>query len=730
MALGLHHWPTETLGATLAPDGIGFALAARHAHRVELCLYEPEGLVEIARSDLPLCHDGIWSGLLAKADWPHAQAGLCYGYRVHGPYEPWAGHRHNPAKLLLDPYAKALSGQFRWTPAHYSYDLSGDPDGPANSIDNATEAWKAKVIAPFDNAPRPMLPADTGQSLIYELHVKGFSVNLPGLSARERGRFAGLATEPALDYLKALGVSHIELLPPVAFLQDHRLIEQGLRNYWGYNPLAYFCPHPEYAGQNPAAEFRAMVETLHDAGIGVLIDVVYNHTCEGDHRGPTISWRGIDNAGYYRLKAGNGARYDDVSGCGSTLDADSPLVQRLTIDSLLHWRKAYGVDGFRFDIAPSLGLHRDGRFTPHHSLLQAITHHPELSNAMLIAEAWDATGGYHVGSFPNLWREWNGGARDTYRRFWRGDEAQAGALASTMAGSPDVFSPVCRTAKASVNYVASHDDFPLGDLTRYARKHNHANGENNRDGTDHSLSANYGAEGETADPAIRALRERQARNMLASAMLSFGTPMLLAGDEVLRTQGGNNNAYAQDNLVSWIDWSQHDSEAGARMLRFTRRLIALRHRMTCFSGTAFPQIEATNNALVAAPLIEWFSPDGHRMHDRDWSLPWGRCLIGVLTDIGPASPHSAGLEQVNAENTDDAPTRLAFVMNAAEHRVNVRLPGTAGTRWISEFDTFYPDKPLGELAVASGEIFETKDRSFVVFRAAAKQMRGTGGHAF
>jgi glycogen operon protein len=606
------------LGAHLIEGGVAFKLAAPNATRVELCLFDAAGKREIARHDMPDRDGAVWTGFL-----PKAKSGLVYGYRVHGPYAPDQGHRFNPAKLALDPFARALAGAFSWTPAHYGYPLqTGHPDAGLDTRDNAAWMLKGRVVDLSvlpRIAPGPRTPwRDT---LIYETHVRGFTMRLPDLSTKERGCFAGLAAPAAVRYLRALGVTAIELLPIHSFLDDSWLVDKGLRNFWGYNTINYFTPQARYASSEPMSEFRSFVNTLHETGLEVLLDVVYNHTCEGDHRGPSLSFRAIDNAAFYRLNPKNPARYADISGCGATLDAAKPLVQRLILDSLVHWATVGGVDGFRFDIATQLGVESDGRFNPCSALLQAIAAEPALAGKKLIAEAWDAAGGYQVGGFPKGWSEWNGKARDAIRQFWRGDEAMAGEFAQRFAGSPDLYASKGRPATASINFVACHDDFPLHDLTRYAEKHNHANGENNRDGPDHSLSCNYGVEGETADAAIQELRERQAHNMLLSALFARGVPMLLAGDEFGRTQGGNNNAFAQDNETSWLDWDLAASRDGQRRLALVRQAIALR-----------AALRPADDAVV------FLAPRGAAMTPADWALPYARCFGALwrLEDGGEA----------------------------------------------------------------------------------------------
>jgi glycogen operon protein len=536
------------LGAHVMERGVSFALCSLNATRVELCLFDPQARVERARMTLPACEGGVWHGFL-----PHAQSGLVYGYRVHGPYAPHEGHRFNAHKLLLDPYARQLAGSFVWDESHYGYTCDGPDDASFDTRDNAQYTYKARVTSPFDMKKQASPIYAWRNTILYELHVRGFTMRLPGLNERERGRLSGLAQVDALKYMRALGVTTLELLPVHAFIDDARLVQQGLCNYWGYNTLNYFTPHPGYAGVDTPEAMGVFVDAAHDAGLEVVLDVVYNHTCETDQRGPTLSFRGVDNASYYRLQKNNRAWYEDITGCGATLNADSIVVQNLILDSLEHWVQCYGVDGFRFDLATQLGVSSNGAFSAGHALFRRISESRVLRNSKLIAEPWDAGGGFQLGAFPRGWAEWNARSRDAMRRFWRGDESIAQEFAQRMQGSKDLFEEQGRSVYSSVNYATCHDGFTARDLVSYRFKHNLANGEDNRDGSNHCLSVNHGVEGDTPDVQVVQRRAQHVRNLLTSAVMARGTPMLLAGDELWRTQRGNNNAYAQDNEVSWIE---------------------------------------------------------------------------------------------------------------------------------------------------------------------------------
>ncbi len=687
------------MGATPMDGGVNFALFSHHGVRIELIIYDMQGRLEIARHDLPARDGDIWHGFA-----PNLKAGHAYGYRVHGPYQPELGHLFNPHKLLLDPYAKGLVGEFAWHSSHYGYDLGrGIPNGVMDSRDNAAFVTKGVIIDPAQFAPqtRPT-PVPWCDTIFCELHAKGFTMRHPDIDPAERGTFAGLGSDAALDYLAALGITSIELLPIHAIIHDKFLVDQGLRNYWGYNTLNYFCPHSEYAKGDAISEMREFVNKAHDRNFEVILDVVYNHTCESGVGGPTLSFRGIDNAAYYRLDTQAPAHYADISGCGATLDAGNPHFRQLVRDSLAHWVEGYGIDGFRFDIAPSLGIDTEGQFHTDAPFFKEGAADKRLSSVKLIAEAWDAAGGYQVGNFPADWADWNDKARNTYRQFWRGDADKARDMATAIAGSADLFRARGKPVHASINFVACHDGFPTHDLTRYAHKHNSANGEDNRDGGDHDYSCNYGVEGITSDPAINALRERQARNMLASMFLSFGTPMILAGDEFGRTQGGNNNAYAQDNLTSWLDWSIPFTKVGGERLAFTKRVIAL--RKTMFAG--FPD-GPPNGPGEREPSIAWWSVWGTLMSHADWMNAETRCY-GALIEPGG----------------------WLILFNASEQDVQFTLPPTGVGVWRQALNTADPTRPAGEIVATAGQTIQLDARSLAVFQRDTSRTIGNSGHAF
>ena len=614
-------WPGDPypLGATWDGEGVNFALFSENATRVELCLFDAKGRRELERVALPEKTDLIWHGYL-----PDARPGQLYGYRVHGPYQPEAGHRFNPNKLLIDPYARALSGELRWSDAHFGYrvghsraDLSFDRRNSAHGMP------KCRVVDPaftWADDRRPETPWHA--TVIYELHVRGFTMQHPDIPPYLRGTYAALATEPVIAHLQRLGVTAVELMPVHAFVDDRHLLSMGLRNYWGYNSIGYLAPERRYAsGDHPEHEFRTMVKTLHSAGIEVILDVVYNHTAEGNHLGPTLSFRGIDNAAYYRLEPGDGRHYRDYTGCGNTLNMMHPRVLQLIMDSLRYWVTEMHVDGFRFDLASALAreLHDVDRLG---AFFDIINQDPVLSQVKLIAEPWDlGHGGYQVGNFPVGWTEWNGRYRDSVRDFWRGEGGLIDELGFRLTGSSDLYSAGGRSPHASINFVTCHDGFTLNDLVSYDHKHNEANLEDNRDGETHNRSWNCGAEGPTDDPRILALRERQKRNLLATVLLSQGVPMLLSGDEMGRTQRGNNNAYCQDNELSWVDWDL--DEAARDLLSFTAQAIAL-SRHPVFRRRGFLQGREIHGEGVKD--VTWFSPQGGEMRDEDWRLGYARCL--------------------------------------------------------------------------------------------------------
>ena len=625
------------LGATWDGSGVNFALFSAHAERVEVCFFDARGQHEIARHVLPERTDDIWHGYF-----PDVRPGSLYGYRVYGPYDPHRGHRFNHHKLLLDPYAKAFAGQLRWSDAHFGFRI-GSPriDLSFDHRDNAAGMPKCVVVDTaftWGNDRHPEVPwPDT---VIYELHPRGYTMLHPDVPEPIRGTFAGLCTPQIIDHLVQLGVTSVELLPVHAFVDDRRLVEVGLRNYWGYNSIGFFAPEQRYLASS-LDEFKAMVKTFHQAGLEVILDVVYNHTAEGNELGPTLSFRGIDNASYYRLQA-DPRYYEDVTGCGNTLDLRHPRVLQLVADSLRYWRQEMHVDGFRFDLATALAREDDG-YNPHAAFFKVLAQDPILAGAKLIAEPWDlGPDGYRVGGFPPRWSEWNGRYRDTVRRFWAGGHGLLSDLASRIAGSSDLFKFAGRRPHASINFVTVHDGFTLADLVSYERKHNEANAEDNRDGTDDNASWNCGVEGPSEDPTITALRARQKRNLLATLALSLGVPMLLAGDEFGRTQHGNNNAYCQDNELSWIDWTSHSAEDRA-LQAFVTQLLTLRRSHPTFDRTTF--YTGTPIGPGEAKDIAWLKPDGREMDEPDWEAG-GQ----AMTVYYGAEPPFAIL--INASNDD------------------------------------------------------------------------------
>jgi glycogen operon protein len=668
-------WPGKPypLGATWDGEGVNFALFSAHAERVELCLFDARGRREVQRVALPECTDLVWHGYL-----PEARPGQLYGYRVYGPYRPEQGHRFNPNKLLLDPYAKALVGDLRWSDAHYGFrvdhpreDLSFDRRNSAPGMP------KCRVIEPAftwgDDRP-PDVPWH--ETVIYELHVRGYTMQHPEIPSYLRGTYAALATEPVIRHLKGLGVTAVELMPVHAFVDDRFLTRTGLRNYWGYNSIGYFAPDRRYASVDcPEDEFRTMVKTLHSAGIEVILDVVYNHTAEGNHLGPTLSFRGIDNASYYRLEPGDLRRYRDYTGCGNTLNMMHPRVLQLIMDSLRYWVTEMHVDGFRFDLAAALAreLHDVDRLG---AFFDIIHQDPVLSRVKLIAEPWDlGEGGYQVGNFPPGWTEWNGRYRDAVRDYWRGEGGLIAELGFRLTGSSDLYGASGRSPRASVNFVTCHDGFTLHDLVSYDRKHNEANGEDNRDGEEHNRSWNCGVEGPTDDPAIRRLRERQKRNLIATMLLSQGVPMLLAGDEMGRTQQGNNNAYCQDNPLSWVDWNL-DDDARA-LLAFTREAVRLSRRPV-FRRRGFLQGRDIRGEGVKD--ITWLGPEGGEMSDDTWGLSYARCLGMLLAGDAILERDARGRAIVD----DD----FLVLLNAHHEPIDFVLPrGRDPAGWEVALDT-------------------------------------------
>ena len=689
------------LGATWDGQGVNFALFSEHAEKVELCLFDPKGRRETERIVMPDRTNQVWHGYL-----PEARPGLLYGYRVYAPYAPERGHRFNPHKLLIDPYAKALAGALRWSDALYGYRVGGPrEDLSFDRRDSHAGMPKSKVVDTAftwgDDRP-PRTPwSDT---VIYELHVKGFTVRNPDVPPQLQGTYAALGCATVIEYLKRLGITAVELMPVHGFVDDRRLVSRGLRSYWGYNSIGYFAPDMRYLRSGEIAEFKTMVKALHAAGIEVIIDVVYNHTAEGDHLGPTLCFRGIDNAAYYRLSDENPRYYKDYTGCGNTLNMMSPRVLQLIMDSLRYWVLEMHVDGFRFDLAAALAreLHEVDRLG---AFFDIIHQDPVLSQVKLIAEPWDlGEGGYQVGNFPVGWTEWNGRYRDAVRAYWKGDGGMIGELGYRLTGSSDLYAHSGRRPYASINFVTCHDGFTLHDLVSYNEKHNQANLDDNRDGENNNLSWNCGVEGPTEDPAVLALRKRQKRNFLATLLLSQGVPMLLAGDEVGRTQLGNNNAYCQDNEVSWIDWDP--DHADRDLLAFVQRLVAFRRRHPLFRRRRFFQGRFIRGDDTRD--VTWLNPDGREMSEEQWRQSFARCLGVRLSGraIDETDEHGRPV-------TDD---EFLLVLNAHHDDIAFTLPPCqAGGSWGMVLDT--ARESMDEvLTYRSGETYSLAGRSLALLQ--------------
>ena len=694
-------WPGSPypLGATWDGHGVNFALFSAHAEKVELCLFDHRGR-ETERIALPEYTDEVWHGYL-----PDARPGLLYGYRVHGPYDPLHGHRFNPHKLLIDPYAKALSGAILWSDTHFGFKL-GSPkqDLAMDKRDNARFQAKCRVVDTaftWGGDRRPNVAWN--DTIIYEMHVRGFTMRHPEVAPQYRGTFLGLAQPGVIDHLVKLGITSVELLPVQAYVDERHLTEKGLRNYWGYNPIAYFAPDTRYYGANPHGDFKTMVQRLHEAGIEVILDVVYNHTAEGNQLGPTLSFKGIDNASYYRLVPGSERWYENYSGCGNTLKLSHPRVLQMVTDSLRYWVEDMHVDGFRFDLAASLAREKSG-FDGGSGFLDAVRQDPVLSRTKLIAEPWDIGGdGYRLGGFPPGWSEWNGHYRDTVRRFWRGDGGLIGDLASRLTGSSDMFGWGGRRPWASLNFVTCHDGFTLADLVSYNNKHNDANGEHNRDGTDANYSWNCGQEGPTQNKRIHTLRRQQMRNMLATLLLSQGVPMLLAGDEFARSQGGNNNAYCQDNEVGWIDWNNIDDDT----LAFVRALIKLRREHPVFRRPHFFEGRRMPGSLLKD--ITWVTPEGREMTHSDWTLPYARSLGFIVSGQSCMVDSRTGREEA-----DDT---FMVLFNAYTEIIFYTLPpAQLGKSWEVVIDTARPEPVLSGEYCAADSRFPLKPHSLAVLR--------------
>jgi isoamylase len=701
-------WPGDPypLGATWDGAGVNFALFSEHATRVELCLFDnPDAPLESQRIELPERTDMVWHGYL-----PGCHPGQLYGYRVHGPYEPHHGHRFNPTKLLIDPYAKALTGRVCWDPAIFGF--SGQPGDDVNPgrLDSAPHVPRSIVVDTAftwgDDQP-PRVPLH--RSVFYECHVEGMTKLHPEVPAELRGTYLGLVCPPVIDHFKSLGVTAVELMPVHHYVTEHHLEQRGLVNYWGYNSIGYFAPEACYATASSRAskqgeqvrEFRSMVRAFHRAGIEVILDVVYNHTAEGNHSGPTLSLRGIDNASYYCLAEGDARHYRDYTGCGNTLNARHPRTLQLIMDSLRYWVQEMHVDGFRFDLAPALarGLFAQNRLDRFFSI---ITQDPVLARVKLIAEPWDlGDGGYMVGSFPHGWAEWNGKYRDTLRRFWRGDPDQLGELASRLSGSSDLYAGARRAPSASVNYVTCHDGFSLADLVSYREKHNEANGEDNRDGTDANWSCNWGHEGPTDDEEIRALRLQMQRNFIASLAFSQGVPLLSMGDEVSKTQNGNNNAYCQASQLNYVNWILDDDRH--QLLEFTRRVFALRDQHPVLRRRAHFRGAPVSDEGDHKDL-SWIGADGHELTHADWHDPERRS-VGMLI-------HGEATDERDERGRPLVGDTLLLLLNAGAEPVHFTLPAAEG--WEVLLRTA-PDTP------ASGypfERFSLPHRSLALLRHA------------
>ena len=700
------------LGATWDGSGVNFALFSEHATAVELCLFDTAHPArETRRIAVTERSDQIWHIYL-----PEARPGVLYGYRVHGPYAPHLGHRFNPAKVLLDPYAKAIAGSVSWANALFGYrpgeaETSAAPD----PRDSAAFVPKCVVIeSAFSWGDDNLLRTPWHKTVIYEVHVKGFTARHPQVPPLLRGTYAGLASPPALEHLQRLGVTAVELLPVHHSVAERRLVDRGLTNYWGYNSIGYMAPDSRFASTGArgeqVAEFKTMVKRLHQAGIEVILDVVYNHTAEGNHAGPTLCFRGIDNAAYYRLEEDNLGRYRDYTGCGNTLNLTHPRSLQLLMDSLRYWVLDMHVDGFRFDLASALAreLHDVDRLS---SFFDVIHQDPVISQVKLIAEPWDlGEGGYQVGNFPPGWAEWNGKYRDTIRRYWKGDWGQVGELGYRLTGSSDLYEQGGRRPSASINFVTAHDGFTLADLVAYTTKRNDANGEDNRDGSDENFSWNCGVEGPTDDTAVRALRQRQQRNMLATLLLSQGVPMLSGGDEIARTQRGNNNAYSQDNETSWFAWPPTGSSA--RLLEFTRRLIRLRLDHPVFQRRRFFQGRRIHGSAVKD--LSWLRPDGTEMTEEEWSDSQSRSL-GLLL-AGDA------IEEVDDEGLPVRDDTFLILLNAHDEALPFVLPNhQPRIEWEPCLDTRDWEPVLEGRLFKGGEPYPLEGRTLAVLRQRVKE---------
>jgi glycogen operon protein len=688
------------LGAAWDGKGTNFALFSANATKVEVCIFEADGKTEVDRVALPEYTDQIWHGYL-----PGVAPGTVYGLRVHGPYDPKNGHRFNPNKLLLDPYACAHIGQLKWNPAVFGYQIESADDLTFDERDSAPFVPKCTVVDPnFDwTGSRARGLARWNDTVIYELHVRGYTKLHPDVPERLRGTYAGLGTKAVVDYIKSLGVTSVELLPIHTFVDDDHLLERGLSNYWGYNSIGFFAPDPRYAAakQDSLREFKEMVAQLHNGGLEVILDVVYNHTAEGNELGPTLSFKGIDNASYYRLLGDDQRYYINDTGTGNTLNVSHPRVLQMVTDSLRYWVQLANVDGFRFDLGTILAREPNG-FDNRSGFLKACCQDPLLSTVKMIAEPWDCgPGGYQVGGFPPGWAEWNDKFRNTVRDFWRG-EAPASELTRRICASGDLFNMQGRRPWATVNFVTAHDGFTLNDVVSYNEKHNEANGEENRDGSSDNRSWNCGAEGPSDDPNVYRLRERQIRNMLGTLMLSQGTPMLMAGDEFGRTQGGNNNAYCQDNEISWVNWDI--KEKGQCLLTYAKKVIGLRRRYPILRRDRFVNGEYLEDLGVKD--VTWINANGKEMEDEHWGDSGMRCF-GMLLD-GRAQP--TGIRALGKEAT------LLLVLNDHSDMVNFIMPAcVGGETWSLLVDTNEPCKSV-DATLRTGQEYGVTAHSLLLLK--------------
>ena len=696
------------LGATWLGNGVNFAIFSDTATSVDLCLFDDmEALQENVRIPLTEQTDQVWHAFL-----PDVRPGQLYGYRVSGPYEPERGVRFNSSKLLIDPYAKAIAGQVNWAAEMFGYVVGDENEDLVQ--DFRDDAWGMPKSVVIDNAfdwgeHDKRLGIPLNESVIYEVHVKGFTKLWSSVPEQLRGSYAGLGSAAAIEYFKSLGVTAVELLPVHAHIDDKALVDRGLRNYWGYNTIGFFAPEAKYCSSGDqgqqVVEFKSMVRNLHAAGIEVILDVVYNHTAEGNHMGPTLSFRGVDNPAYYRLSPADPRFYQDFTGTGNTFNLLHPRTLQLVMDSLRYWITEMRIDGFRFDLASTLARDLNG-VNKLHAFFETIHQDPVISQVKLIAEPWDVgEGGYQVGNFPVLWAEWNGKYRDEIRRFWKGDEGRVGELAYRLTGSPDLYQTTGRRPYASINFVTAHDGFTLNDLVSYNDKHNEANGENNNDGDNNNHSWNCGAEGPTDNPEIIKLRDQQRRNFLTTLLLSQGVPMICAGDEWARTQNGNNNAYCQDNEISWLSWE--DNEKQNRLFDFTKKLIELRRDHPVFRRPKFFQGRRIRGSEIKD--VMWFNPGGEEMSDEEWSSPFVRCLAMMLSG-----------DTIDVLDFHGEPIRddtFLLLVNAHHEPIPFVLPGQEHLDWLLLLDTANEDGFLKEgRKFSSGDDVEVAGRSTNLLR--------------